>query len=272
MFTLINVVSTFGTPHDTWNSAAAITLVTFALTVVLAGIVLVIDYLVKHKTSKPVVEQVVATEATQSTYEPETVQEQPTPVVIERVVERPVIVERVIEQPVIVEESVEAGILRYDKSFTARMIQSSDDIKHWYTEIKNKLLSYKTCKSRTSWRYEKFKANKQIVAMLVFRGKKLCLFLPLNPSEYGEEYCVEDESAIPAYAETPAMIRLKNDKRIRIAMNLIAKVMEDRQIELNPKYISADYYLPYEGILELIDKGLIKREIHTSADEAIFER
>ncbi|MCH5153510.1 MAG: hypothetical protein J1F68_06120, partial [Clostridiales bacterium] len=32
------------------------------------------------------------------------------------------------------------------------------------------------------------------------------------------------------------------------------------------------YYIPYEGILELIKKGLIKRDIRTAQEEAIFER
>ena len=36
--------------------------------------------------------------------------------------------------------------------------------------------------------------------------------------------------------------------------------------------ISQDYYLPYEGVVELIDKGLIKRNIKSSASEAIFKR
>ena len=61
-------------------------------------------------------------------------------------------------------------------------------MKHWYTELKNELLSYKACKGRTSWKRGTFKAYKQGVAMLVYRGKTLCLFLPLNPANFGEEY------------------------------------------------------------------------------------
>lgn len=221
------------------------------------------------------------------------------PVIIERIIEKPVIVEqvveRVIEKPVYIEtasqtivdqppvtptivetvvideESVEAGRLRYDKSFTARVIQSDDEVKHWYTEVKNELLSYKTCKGRISWKRETFKANKQVVAMLVYRGKTLCLFLPLNPKDFDEQYRLEDASDIPAYEEIPALLRLKNDKRIRIAKELIAKVMEQDQVVRKSNYVTEDFYLPYEGVLELINKGLIKREIRSANDEAVFE-
>ena len=170
------------------------------------------------------------------------------------------------------EESVEAGRLRYDKSFEARLIQSEDEVKHWYTEVKNELLSYKTARSRISWKRETFKAGKQVVAMLVYRGKTLCLFLPLKLSDYGEEYRLEDASDTPVYAETPAMLRIKNEKRVRIAIKLIQDVMDSIKVIRKPNYVSEDFYVPYEGIVELINKGLVKREIKSSADEAIFER
>ena len=303
MFNLLNVaIGIFGNAKD-WNGGAVIALMAIVQVAVLAVVAYMIISALKNKKATK------ATAAAQSTVvaEQPTATEQPTPIVVqsvvqpakreveqttivERTVERPVIVEKIVEAPVVVEriverpvvvervetvtideESVEAGALRYDKSFTARLIQSDDEIKHWYTELKNELLSYKTCKGRISWKRETFKANKQVVAMLVFRGKKLCLFLPLNPTEFGEEYRLEDVSDTPAYKDLPAMLRLKNDKRIRIAKELIAKVMEQVQAERKPNYVSEDFYVPYEGVLELINKGFIKREIRSAEDEAIFD-
>ena len=198
---------------------------------------------------------------------------------VEKVVEKPVMVERVVvkEQPaetvIIDEESIEAGKLRYDKSFTARFIQSDDDVKHWYTQVKNELLSFQKAKARISWKRETFKANKQVVAMLAYRGKTLCLFLPLNPNDYANsKFDVEDASKVPAYAETPALIRLKNDKHVKFALELIGEAMKQKGVDRNVAYVSEDFYLPYEGIVELINKGLVKREIKTAADEAVFER
>ena len=200
----------------------------------------------------------------------------PEPVVVEKIVEKVVEVpaepvKQVVETVVIGEESYDAGRLRYDKSFEARLIQSDDDVKHWYTEIKNELLSYKTCRSRISWKRETFKAQKNVVAKLVFRGNTLCLFLPLNPADYVDNKYVEDASKMPVYEDTPVMVRLKNEKRKRFALELIGAVMAEREI-LHGAHQTEDFYVPYEGVLELINRGLIKREIKTLEDEAIFER
>ena len=190
---------------------------------------------------------------------------EPQPVVIEKVIEQP----KVVETVVINEESVEASRLRYDKSFEAKLIQSEDEVKYWYTDIKNELLSYKGCKGRISWKRETFKAKKEVVAKLVFRGNTLCLFVPLKVADYANSKEIEDASNVPIYEDTPVMIRIKNDKRKRIAMELINTVMAEREI-MHGAHQLEDFYVPYEGVMELINRGLIKREIKTVEDEAIF--
>ena len=198
-------------------------------------------------------------------------QPQPQVVVVEQQVTPPVAAQPVDETPFIIEEESYEAKLRYDKSFVARLIQSDDEIKQWYTQLKNKLLSFKGCKGRVSWKRETFKANKQVVAMLAFRGNTLCLFLPLSAADYEDtKYELEDVSNVPVYKETPAMMRLKNFKRVRLALELIEFVMDERDVPLDKKFVSEDYYMPYEGIVELIEKGLVKREIKTAADEAVF--
>ena len=175
-------------------------------------------------------------------------------------------------EPLIVEEDSFDGRLRYDKSFTARLIQSEDEVKYWYTDIKNELLSYKKVKDRTSWKRETFKCGgKLVLAKLAFRGKMLCIFLPLNPTDYSEEYHAEDASDMSCYEDTPLMIRIKNKKRLKYAIQLISTVMEQNNI-LRVEREPVDYYVPYQGTLELIKQGLIKREIKTAEDEAIFEQ
>ena len=184
-------------------------------------------------------------------------------------VEQTVVVHR---EPLIVEEDSFDGRLRYDKSFTARLIQSEDEVKYWYTDIKNELLSYKKVKDRTSWKRETFKCGgKLVLAKLAYRGKMLCVFLPLNPAEYAEKYHAEDASDMSCYEDTPLMIRLKNKRRVKYAIQLIKIVMEQNTI-LSVEREPVDYYVPYQGTLELIKKGLIKREIKTAEDEAIFEQ
>ena len=65
------------------------------------------------------------------------------------------------------------------------------------------------------------------------------------------------------------MYRLKNDRRTHYAFELFAAVMEKvggKRIER----VAEDFYLPYEGIVELIDKGLAKRTVKKKSAEPTF--
>ena len=175
------------------------------------------------------------------------------------------------DTPIVIEEESYEGRLRYDRSFQARIIQADDKSKFWYTDVKNELLSYKKVHGRISWKRETFKCGKSVVAKFAFRGNTLCIMLPLNPSEYNDsKYALEDVSNAPSNADTPAMLRIKSDKRVKQAIELIEEVMSELNIDKDKKYQPEDFYVPYEGVFELIKKGLIKREIKTAADEAVF--
>ena len=200
--------------------------------------------------------------------QPQIIVEQPQPQVI---VQQPQVIQQSAPSTVVYEEESYEGILRYDRSFNARIIQSDDKTKYWYTDIKNALLSYKKVHGRISWKRETFKCGKIVVAKLSFRGNTLVIMLPLDVAKYaGSKYDLEDVSNAPSNADTPAMMRLKNDKRVKQALELIEVVMAEQGIAKDKKFEAQDYYVPYEGVFELIKKGLIKREIKSAADEAVF--
>lgn len=182
----------------------------------------------------------------------------------------PIVVVSKPEPIVVEEESFEGGTLRYDRSFTARIIQADDDQKNWYTEIKNELLSYKKVHDRVSWKRESYNVGRSMVARIAFRGLTLCLYLPLNAAELADsKYKVEAIEGNASFDDTPCLYRIKNAKRVRYAKELIAMVMENCGAEREERE-SVDYYLPYEGTVELINKGLIKRNIRSKKDEAFF--
>ena len=189
------------------------------------------------------------------------------PVVVE---EQPEVIHVKKDPVVVTEESFEGGKLRYNRSFTARYIQSDDEVKLWYTELKNNLLSYKKVKARMSWKRESFNYGREQFAKLSYRGNTLCLFLPLNAADFADtKYKVEDVSDNNNYAEVPCMYRIKNARRAKYAMELIAIASEKYDIPL-VAHEAEDFYVPYEGLVELINKGLIKRNIKSKEDEAFF--
>ncbi len=146
---------------------------------------------------------------------------------------------------------------RYNRSFQAKLIQSDDRIKGYYSELKNELLSYARVNPRISWRHESFRRGRPVVAKFIVRGKTLCLCLALNPADYAEsKYLVDDMSRYAKFAGTPLLYRIKNDRRYRYAKELIAALFAGAEPSGREREdFSA---IPYEDTFTLVEKGLIK--------------
>ena len=147
---------------------------------------------------------------------------------------------------------------KYSRTYLARLIQSEDNLKQDYSAIKNKLLSYAKVKCRTSKKCETFYAGRTTLAKLDVKGKKLNLYLALNPSDYIEKskyYGFNDIST--KKADTPMLVKVSGPIKLKRALALIDILMENKGIALNDNYQSVDFYMPYNSTEELIQKGLI---------------
>ncbi len=150
---------------------------------------------------------------------------------------------------------------RYNRSFTAKLVLGTDDAKRYYSEVKNALLSYKGVKSRISWKWDSFRLGRKTLAKLKFSGKSVALCLALDPKQFeGTKYSVRDLSDKATYADTPTMYRVKNERRLKFARELIDMVMS---AEGAPKSDSAevvDYaaQFPKEDRDALMQRNLIK--------------
>ena len=160
--------------------------------------------------------------------------------------------------------------IRYNKSFTAKLIQSSDETKGYYGELKNEVLSYKKTKSRISWAYESVNAGRTPVVKFGIRGKTLCVYLPLNADDYADSKYKVEKVESKKYEAVPCLYRIKNDRRLRYAKELIEKVCDSLGLT-EGKDMEDNYYLPYESTEALIAKGLIK-ELTAAATATQIER
>lgn len=152
-------------------------------------------------------------------------------------------------------------IIKYSKSFQAKIIQSSDVTKNYYSELKNCLLSYKGVKSRMSWRWETYRSGRKTLAKLRMRGKTLSIALALNPDDYTDtKYVVESLAEVAAYEDTQCLYKIKNDRRLKYAKELIDKVMMDNGLSAGLIAENTDYasLYPYEETEPLIERKLIK--------------
>lgn len=152
-------------------------------------------------------------------------------------------------------------VIKYAKSFQAKLIQSDGETKNYYSQLKNRLLSYKGVKSRMSWRWETFRLGRNTLAKLSMRGKTLSVALALNPDDYADtKYVVESLAEVASYADTQCLYRIKNDRRAKYAKELIDKVMQDNGLLAGLIDADVDYaaQYPYETTEALIERKLIK--------------
>ncbi|MCH5155389.1 MAG: hypothetical protein J1F69_02180 [Clostridiales bacterium] len=150
--------------------------------------------------------------------------------------------------------------VRYNRSMTAKVAQLPREAKEWYSELKNELLSYEKVKDRMSWKRETFRMGRMAVARLVVRGKSLRLLVAVEPAGYnGTKYAVEDVSNVASTADTPTMYRIKNPRRVKYAKEMIAGMMKELKVFKDSHYVAQDFFLPYEGDLAFMRRGLVKR-------------
>ena len=208
----------------------------------------------------------------------ETVEE---PVVEEPVVEE--IVEEVIEEPV-VEEVVEEAIeeeeeeivpvivpsyidsfgnkidIKYSRSIKAKVIQTDDTVKEYYSAIKNHILSYKGVKSRFSWKFDSFNKGREQLFKLKIRGKTLCLYCALNPYDFDKTRYHHEAVDAKIFEAVPMLVKIKSGLGLKKAKELVDIEMAKFGIELDPKFKEVDYVseYPYEETDALVQKKLIK--------------
>lgn len=150
------------------------------------------------------------------------------------------------------------AVVRYNRSFTARIVQSDNDLKARYSELKNYLLAFKGVKSHVSWKHEMFFIGRKSVARFVVRGKTLCLCLATDPALFRDtKYKVDDLSGLKKN-KLPCMYRIKSDRRTGYAKELIDVVMAGFNTPRNESYAASDFTLPYKSTEVLIKQRLIK--------------
>ena len=159
---------------------------------------------------------------------------------------------------VLVEKDAKGNLfeIRFIKSFTAKLSQSEDVVKDYYTGLKNYVLAYKKANSRVSWHYDAVNLGREIVIKFAIRGKTLCLYYALVKDGLDPKYKVEDAKG-KKFEDVPVLYRIKNDRRYNYAKDLIDMVMAKVGAEKGDEP-NEDYRIPYEETMPLLKKGLIK--------------
>lgn len=159
-------------------------------------------------------------------------------------------------------------LIRYKKSYSARLNLSDDINKDYHTSLKNKLLSYKKIKCRVSWNYEAFNYGRVQAAKINVRGKSIFIYLPLNPNDFiDSKYSFKDCSSIKKYEHLPFRIKVKSSRGLKYAFELIEQAMNQLNTDVLDEMPTINYYQENRGFNNLLEEGLIKEII----DEDTFK-
>ena len=154
-------------------------------------------------------------------------------------------------------------VVRLKRSFTAKMKQSDEKIKSYYSDIKNELTSYKKINSNVSWHGDRFNLGRDTVAKIGINGKTLCFYIDLDPNDPELKQTVyhqKDVSGQKAYESTPFMVKVKSDAALKKALRLVGILAEKREVEKEANFEATDYVLEfaYESTKSLFEAGYIK--------------
>ncbi len=168
-----------------------------------------------------------------------------------------------VKEDVIAETSEEGDKLaikaRYVRTYMARLIQSEDSVKDIYNALKNKLLSYKKVKARLSKKRETFYTGRKTLVKFDVKGKKVDLYLALNPSEFADKAQFYNYIDIAdKNEETPMLMKVSGPIKLRRALELIDILMGKMGVVLLSNYAEQDFRMPFETTEALIERGLIK--------------
>lgn len=164
--------------------------------------------------------------------------------------------------PVLVDGGEEL-VVRYRKSFTAKIRQSEENTKQYYSALKNELTSYKKIKSNISWNGDRFNLGMETVAKITIVGKTLCFYLSLDPNDPELKptvYRQKDVGEQKKHEATPFMVKIKSDAGVKKAMRLIAYLAKKYDAEKDAGFEATDYVTELTPATdeELLAEGQIK--------------
>ncbi len=173
-------------------------------------------------------------------------------------------------QPQLVDVS-DSLVERLNRSFTAKMKQSADKVKQYYSDIKNALTSYDRLNSNISWNGDRFNYGRNTVAKMLIRGKTLCLLLALDPESEDLPVATYHQKNVgdqKAHEDTPFMVKITSDLASRKAVRLVSILAEKLEAQKEENFAPVDYVQEYgyESDEQLMEAGFIKKSLEKKVD------
>ncbi len=164
-------------------------------------------------------------------------------------------------------------VARYRKSFEAKLIQARPEVKKYYSEIKNALLSYEGNKDRISWTINSYSNEHTQIAKINVRNRTLDLYLALDPATLEDSaYHGRDVGEKKKYAETPFLFKVNSPRKLTLALELVQRTCEEQGLSpIDIEAVSYEEQYPFESTEDLVRRGLIREYLREEKPAATFE-
>lgn len=155
--------------------------------------------------------------------------------------------------------------VRYEKSFEAKLRLAGDELKGYFVGLANALLAYDRVKMRTSRAGCTFVCGRTPLARMTLKGKSLYFYAALDPAALPPAYYVRDVSGVKRYSTTPSLLRVRSDRWMKYALQLVAGLAAEYSLEpadaqegMSEEPLSVDDF-PMMSFDELLEHDWIRR-------------
>lgn len=151
--------------------------------------------------------------------------------------------------------------VRYVKTFHAKIRLADDKTKQFFADISNDFCRYERIRMRQTNKFAAFYAGRRTVARLAVVGKTLRLYLAVDAGSQPQKYRLKDVSDKKAYADTPSMMKIKSNRAVKYAVELMAELANGGAFgkinDVKTVVNAADYaLLPMD---EMIARGWVRK-------------
>ncbi|MDE5562103.1 MAG: hypothetical protein K2J01_00875 [Clostridiales bacterium] len=135
--------------------------------------------------------------------------------------------------------------VRYTQGFEAKLRAADDETKARYNDVLAEFKQFKGVKVNASFRQQRIYKGRKTLAIVLFRGKTLCVAFALDPKEYEQtKYRGIDKSDKKRFEKTPLLYKLTSERRMEYAKYLVLQLADfnvmvlDEKAELTPVDLS----------------------------------
>ena len=158
--------------------------------------------------------------------------------------------------------------VRYVFSFSAKLIQSPQEVQQHYGEIMDEVNAYVKVKTSVSWRQLRIYQGRKTLAVMLFKGRKLCMAFALNPKDYEEtKYRGMDLSEVKRFEKTPMLLKLTSPRKVKYAKYLFEQVALANGLEKG-EVTATEFSLPYRETEQLVAEGLVRKFVSGDVEGA----